>query len=364
MKYKFIGVILVILINITFFYFEWVSYLTHHVTNHISNLLNSYSIKTALSKDFKLPKESQQKLKLIESVKGYGKIIYHLKESEVYENFVKIDREVLGKNLIIAEPLKLKLKKFYFPFLGKFSYLGFFDFTLLEKFKNKYVNQGLDVYTSNIAAFTYLTYFKDPVFSTYLNFSDYQIITLVLHEMAHIKLYFKDDTNFSELIASFIENYAAQSYMKKILNKKIIPTNIQQLKKEYTKFNNLIAITRNKLETLFNSKFTVKEKKNKKFRIYRKFKSQLSKMSSQNIYLKHTQLLKLKEINNAVFLQTARYNPPRETGLNLLFKATCQKKFHCWFKQLEKLKSCNAKVRKLIISKKISIEKILKKCKK
>ena len=361
-KYMSIGVITLIFLSLVIGYWEWVNYLIHHVQNHITNVQNSYPIHKAFSKEMKLSKEIRRKLKLIESVKTYGRKIYHLQNVEVYESFVKVDRKVLGKNLIIAEPLKLELKKFSFPFLGEFSYLGFFDFSLLEQFKQRYTNQGLDVYTSNIAAFTYLTYFKDPIFSTYLHFSDYQITALVLHEMAHIKLYFKDDTNFSESIASFIENYAAQSYMKNILNKEMVKTNARQLKKEYTEFNHLITITKKKLNLIFNSKLTIKAKKSQKLAIYKRFRLQLKKMSSQNIYLKHAWLLKLKEINNAVLLQIARYNPPRETGLNVLFRKTCQNSFHCWFEQLKKLKKCNTKERKLIISEKISIEKVLKKC--
>ena len=375
MKKRFLWIGLVFILAVfTFIYFHWFAYLFHHAKSHIHNLKNQYEISEILNSDKIVPKEPAlakklkltardiQKLKLIESVKIHGKKIYHLKEIDTYEKFVALDRSVLGKNLIVAEPLELKLKTFYFPFIGDFGYLGFFDFDLLKQFEKDYRDQGLDTYTSTIAAFTYLNYFKDPIFSTYLNFSDYQIISLVMHEMAHVRLYFKDDTDFSESIASFIETPAAENYIEKILNKKLNPLNINRLKKEYKEFNLLIEQTKKKLKLIFQSNLSPQEKRKQKKNIYARFRDQLKEMSKKNIYMKNTRLLKQKELNNAVLLQIARYTPPKETGLNILFKETCQKNFDCWFRELEKLKVCTPQNRKMILQKKITVKNLLKAC--
>ena len=394
MKKRFIWLGLFVIIGaLVYIYSNWVFYLLHHVRSHIGNIKNRYPISeilgphekntgaqnenrsgqkmtsapvqagSPLAKKLKLSAKDIHKLKLIESVKSYGKKIYRLKDTDAYEKFVSLDREVLGKNLIVAEPLELKLKKFYFPFIGDFGYLGFFDFNLLGRFEKDYIDQGFDTYTSEIAAFTYLNYFKDPIFSTYLRFSDHQLTSLVMHEMAHVRLYFKDDTNFSEAIASFIETPAAQDYMETVLHKRFNPLNMKRLRQEYLEFNLLVDETKKKLKQVFQSDISPEEKRQRKKNVYTSFRRKLKKMSDENIYMTHSRLLKQKEINNAVLLQIARYNPPRETGLNMLFEETCQKNFNCWFHELEKLKACTPQEREVILQKKITVRNLLKSCK-
>ena len=372
-KLIFLSSLFILLVFFGLLYSEWLRYLVHHVEHFLYGLNHRYSIEKILHQKcestkeecirskINLSKNELQKLRQISSVKEHGKKLFHLQDAKVYEDYIPLNRNTLGWNIILAHPLKLELESFYVPFVGSFTYLGFFDQALLKEFKKRYEKKGYDIYISKIAAFSYIGYFEDPFFSTYLKFSQYQLASIILHEMAHLKLYFKDDSTFSEIIASFIESYAAEDYLNRVLLKKIIKANRFRLKKEYTRFNKRIKQAKDELKQAFSKEISNEAKHILKKRIYRKLKQNLSSDSKQNVYLKHSRLLRLKELNNAVLLQVARYSPPKDTGLKLLWE-DCQKNFECWFSELRKLENCPVKKRRQIAEKKIRLAEILKMC--
>ena len=362
--YTLLGFLVVAGIFLRFYLPGWFGYVSHLAKHQIHVFTQRYSIEEIFSEKCKIPetpgqiqnhKEQKEncligniklnetglnKLRLAVSAREYARKIYELEDTDIYTSFVPLPRRVLGWNITVAHPLKLEVKNFYFPFIGDFGYLGFFDEEVLKSFEEKYTREGFDLHRSTMAGYTSLGYFEDPVFSSYLNFPDLNLLYLIFHEIAHLKVYFEDDTFFSESLASFIEKHAVQDYIKEVLQsaQKIPVQNPVILKREYDEFNREVNSVKKKLEELFAQNIPDKEKLIQKKDIYTDFKQKLKKLAAKNRYLQYPRYLIQIELNNAILLQISRYSPPQKSSFDTLLFDTCNKNYSCWFKELEKLR--------------------------
>lgn len=184
---------------------DWTYYLIHLGKHQASSIFMTSSTKEALCNE-QLNDAQKENLRNLKKLRPVLETQLNLQSSKSFQRVKYLDRDHLGYQLTFAKEFDMKLKKFRFPLIGKFSYLGFFDRALASTWKKQYQRQGYDVHISYIAAYSTLGYFPDPIFSTYLNLSQAQFSALVAHELVHEAFYIRDDTFFSERLAAFLEN--------------------------------------------------------------------------------------------------------------------------------------------------------------
>ena len=71
----------------------------------------------------------------------------------------------------------------------------------------------MDVLVAPAAAYSTLGWFSDPLLSTMFSGSDTRLAAYLLHELAHQRLYIKDDGQFNESYASFVEEIGLQAWL-------------------------------------------------------------------------------------------------------------------------------------------------------
>ena len=338
---------------------EWVGYVGHLAWHQGSIFLKSVETEHAAT-SLKLTDEEIRKIELIARAKEYGKTLYELDKSRSYEKFVPLNRKVLGWNLTAAYPLKLEAVKFSFPFIGSFAYLGFFDEKLKVKWIEKLEKKGYDVYENEISAYSTLGYLQDPLFSTYLQFSDYSLASLILHEMSHEKLFFNEDSYFSESLSSFIDDIAAYRFFLDILKKPVENKPPQKINDEYEIYLNLMGSYRNRLEELYQSDLSKKDKLENKTKLYVELQEKLKTFALKSKYIKLPEELYAAPLNNAVLIQYGRYQPKGES-FQLLLKS-CQQDIPCWFNRLEKMKSCSVEFRRQFLKESIKWDVVKQNC--
>ncbi|MES0491473.1 MAG: aminopeptidase [Leptospirales bacterium] len=338
---------------------KWVGYVAHLAWHQGYIILNSVQTEDALT-TLKLTKEEIQKIELVSDVKQYGKKLYQLEKSKSYENFVPLNRNVLGWNLTAAYPLQLEAVLFSFPFIGDFAYLGFFDEQKKTEWIDRLQQNGYDVYGNEIAAYSTLGYLQDPLFSTYLQLSEYSLARLILHEMSHEKLYFKQDSNFSESLSSFIDDIAAQRFIVDILKKPMAEKPPAKVSDEYESYLNLMQSYRNKLEKLYQSDLSKEYKFENKIKIYLELQNKLKTLAANVKYIQIPEELYAAPLNNAVLIQYGRYQPQGES-FQLLFES-CKKDIPCWFARLEKMQSCSKPFRKQFLKESTSWNVVKQNC--
>jgi predicted aminopeptidase len=128
-----------------------------------------------------------------------------LPDNDSYTSYVDLDRPYVVWNVVAAEEFATKPKRWCFPFAGCVAYRGFFDREAAEAFRERLDEDGYDTFSGGSTAYSTLGYFSDPVLSTMLGSGEQYIASLLFHELAHQRLYIKDDSEFNEAFATAIE---------------------------------------------------------------------------------------------------------------------------------------------------------------
>ncbi|MCS6984522.1 MAG: aminopeptidase [Leptospiraceae bacterium] len=289
---------------------------------------------TELLQENNFSQEEKEKAKLILEIKEFAEKLYGLKKTKTFSHYVDLKRKVLGYNITATPEFSLEPLTWQIPFFGKFSYLGFFKEELAQEYAQYLQSRGHDVYLSQISGYSTLGIFSDPVFNTYLAYSDKNLTRLVLHEVAHEKLYFFDDSSFSEALASFIEEEAYERWRqeKNPRGARVPPPKLWQ--KEYDAFLHLVEETKEKLSMLYQRSLAPEKKREQKKAFFDDFRRQLSQRSWRFFRLP-LYLSSLGELNNATLVQYRRYNPRYESFRKLLEENA--KQIPLWFEKLRTL---------------------------
>jgi predicted aminopeptidase len=137
-----------------------------------------------------------------------------LPANDSYTSYVDLARPYVVWNVIAAEEFSVDPKRWCFPFAGCVAYRGFFDRADAERFQQRLVDDGYDTYSGGSSAYSTLGYFADPVLSTMIGGGEQYIASLLFHELAHQKLYVKNDSEFSEAFATVIEEYGTERWLE------------------------------------------------------------------------------------------------------------------------------------------------------
>jgi predicted aminopeptidase len=130
-------------------------------------LYNAESVEKALQ-DKTFPDSLKQKLLLIQEIRKYAIDSLGLNESKSYTTIYNQHGKAILWNVTAAEPFALKAKEWKFPFLGTFSYKGFFDLEKAKKEEKVLRNNGYDTDIGVVGGWSTLGWFRDPILSNML----------------------------------------------------------------------------------------------------------------------------------------------------------------------------------------------------
>jgi predicted aminopeptidase len=137
-----------------------------------------------------------------------------LPDNDSYTTYVDLERPYVVWNVVAANEFSVEPKRWCFPFAGCVAYRGFFERAAAERFQRQLVSEGYDTYSGGSSAYSTLGYFADPVLSTMIGGGEQYVASLLFHELAHQKLYVKDDSEFSEAFATAIEEFGTERWLE------------------------------------------------------------------------------------------------------------------------------------------------------
>ncbi|UYL09036.1 aminopeptidase [Bdellovibrio sp. SKB1291214] len=178
-------------------------------------LLNSrIPIEEAL-KDPKIPDADKKKLELAQKARAFAENDLHLKPTQNYTSYVKLDRPYATYVVSAAYKWELKHYQWSYPILGKMPYKGYFNEQDAKAEAQEMQKEDLDTYMRGVTAYSTLGWFKDPLLSSMLSYKDYDLVNTIIHETVHATLYIKGNADFNESLASFLGNKGAEQYYLK-----------------------------------------------------------------------------------------------------------------------------------------------------
>jgi predicted aminopeptidase len=195
---------------------------------------------------------------LVEDLQTANKILVFaenelgLSADKSYTSYVELDADALVWNVVATKEFSLEAKNWCFIVAGCVPYRGFFEQSKAETSAMRLRNKSMDVLVAPAAAYSTLGWFQDPLLSSMFSGSDARLAAYLFHELAHQRLYMKDDGQFNEGYASFVEETGLRAWL--ILNQQQDELkNWQKGQMARTEFSLLVAEVQEELGNLYRS---------------------------------------------------------------------------------------------------------------
>ncbi len=297
--------------------------------------------------DSQTPEAVRRKLMYVEKVRRFAQDKMGLKVHETYQYYSDLRRPALAWNVSASKKLAFQAKTWWFPIAGSLPYLGFFSYEDAKAQARKLEREDWDVRISEVAGYSTLGWFDDPLLSTQLAYSDWYLASLVIHECAHATLWFQDDVSFNESMASFtgitgaLQFYEQEYGLEKRRQQEAVLVRRLQKRQLYRSY-------RRRLEKLYAGRLSKEEKLRKKAQILARLEALLGRGSYKADSKQDADADKylFGPLNNADLLAYHRYNSG-EAYFRSLFQS-CGEDWACFFQRLQKLAKLTKQQRLLI----------------
>ncbi len=204
-----------------------------------------------------------------------------LPRNDSYTSYVALDRPYVVWNVVATEEFSVDPRRWCFPFAGCVAYRGYFNREAADRFANGLAAEGLDTHSGGSTAYSTLGYFADPVLSTMVNGGEQYVASLLFHELAHQKLYVKDDSEFSEAFASVIEELGTELWLEQQgMSAELERYRVRRERR--AQFGELIAAQQARLRAIYSSGATEAQLRADKARAFDALRGEYEKLKAES----------------------------------------------------------------------------------
>ncbi len=183
-----------------------------HSGYHQSRILHQRVPVENVMQDPSTPPEIRRKLLLIEDVRTFAKNVLKLNLTSQYRSYVHLNRDHVSYIVQAAQAWRLEPYLWNFPIVGPLPYKGYFDRSMAEKEARTFDPKQYDTYVRGVTAYSTLGWFNDPILSTMMRYSDFELTELIIHESVHATLFIRKAADFNERLATFLGHKGAELY--------------------------------------------------------------------------------------------------------------------------------------------------------
>ena len=155
--------------------------------------------------------EVVRKLRLVAEMLRYAEDELHLPVGGRYRSYVEIDGALMW-SVVAAPEFSIEAIPRCYPVIGCAVYRGYFARTRAAREAER-LGVSHDVMVAEVAAYSTLGWFDDPVLSSFLGYDEASLADLVFHELAHSVVYVAGDSAFNESFAGFVGNEGALRWL-------------------------------------------------------------------------------------------------------------------------------------------------------
>lgn len=145
------------------------------------------------------------RLQLAQEARAFASDKLDLPRNGSYTVYADVGRPYVVWNVFATPEFSLKPVTHCFLIAGCVGYRGYFDKARAEAGAKELEGQGYETYVGGVPAYSTLGWFDDPILNTMMRWDDDALNSTIFHELAHQKLYLKNDTAFNESYATFVQ---------------------------------------------------------------------------------------------------------------------------------------------------------------
>jgi predicted aminopeptidase len=247
----FLGLLL-ILLALGVWQRELVSYGYMQAKGQLNIMFNTRPV-TELLADPTYPDSLKGKIRLIQEIKQFAQDSLGLDPSENFTTYHDQQGKPLMWVLVGSDRYALKPVDYEIPLLGTFSYKGFFDRKRLLSADSSLQRAGYDTRINEVAAYSTLGFFRDPILSSMLKRTEGSLAELIIHELTHGTLFIKDELEYNENLADFVGEYGADRFMAQKYGRESVPyRNYLATKAFYDRFDEHILRGTKQLDSVYS----------------------------------------------------------------------------------------------------------------
>lgn len=157
-------------------------------------------------------RDTRDKLTLAMEARDFAIGTLGLDAGDSYTTYTRLDRDTLAMILSAAQRDRFESRVWHYPIVGSFPYKGFFDLEDALGEQEKLEAEGFDTYLRPTSAFSTLGWFSDPLLSTVVSQDQVEVVSTILHELAHNHLWVKSRARFNESFATFVGRTGAIAF--------------------------------------------------------------------------------------------------------------------------------------------------------
>lgn len=249
--------------------------------------------------------ERQSKLNLVLEVRAYAGEELGLPKNKSYTVHSEINSQYLGWNVYCTPKFSVEPKKWCFPIAGCVVYRGYFSKKEALEFAKKMEEKDFDVFIGPFNAYSTLGWYDDPVLSSHLQLNPIRLAELIIHELAHQKVYVSGDSRFNEAFAVTVERAGVLRWLKSTGRDDYIIQALKMWDKEDLMVAKLLT-ARTQLKDIYLSEMNANSLAQKKNSLFQDLKRDLCGLNCAGINLPKTNNEEF-ELNNAYLVPIDTY---------------------------------------------------------
>lgn len=296
-----------------------ISYLTQAMAGHFRIMHSRQSIEKILRTD-QLDIESRNKLKLVLEIHEFAIRELGLPDNKSYTLYSEIKGQYPGWNVYCAPKFSIEPKTWCFPIAGCVVYHGYFKKEKAIEFAEKMEKKDFDVYVAPFTAYSTLGWYRDPILSTHLSYDSIRLAGLIIHELAHQRLYVSGNSQFSEGFAVTVERAGVLHWLESLGREDQMALAIKRWDED-DQFVERILKARNALNALYISNQSTLSMTQQKASILNSLEQELHKEKNK--------------LNNAYFVPVSTYHSLVPVFQSIL--DSCGGNFNKFFEKMEEL---------------------------
>ena len=234
---------------------ESLSYYHQAVSGQIGLLTSRQSVESLLSNsetgaETNTDTNTQAQLRFAQTVLDFAEVEIGLPVGQRYRTYVALDSPAVVWNVFAAQPDSVSGQQWCYPIVGCAPYRGYFKEADATRFADQLRAEGLETYVAPVPAYSTLGWFEDPLLSTFISWPAPDLASLLIHELAHGRVWVNSDVRFNESFSSFVADQGVRALHK------THPLDLQQWRSSgqaWARMKTLLLLLKSSLERSFEN---------------------------------------------------------------------------------------------------------------